>query len=117
MRGGVVGGGRGLSLADRGGSPAQTAGPPPPPPPRKIRFADGLRGGQPNAREVREAEDEASLGGLRDVAGVVERLPGNMRLGAVMLALMRNALRADGTSSRLSSPSSLENGWEVVIKD
>ena len=54
-----------------------------------------LRGNQPNAKELRQQEDGASLSGLRNTAEVVAKLPGHLRLGAVLAQFFLGCFRND----------------------
>ena len=67
---------------------------------RTMEYTVKLRGDEPDAKELRKAEDNASKGGLRNAAKVVETMPGHARLGAVLWPLFDGSLEKDGEFER-----------------
>ena len=66
---------------------AERLGPPGGPPPRELA-APGLASRPPSAKQLRDAENQRALGGLRAPWRALERLPGLARVGRLVRAAL-----------------------------
>ena len=82
----------------------------------RVEFRNVLRHVNPAPKEVRRAEDEESLGGMRNVAKTVRRLPRHEQLGRILSPLFDGYLR-DFPSIKEEIISSLDSNGKDQKKD